>query len=700
MIELSSAEPQDAVVLNPSWWQGRTYLEKRLLIVVVIVAGVIFSFFVDALLNSKKEDVSVCNTLECITASSNILHQIDETVSPCDDFFKFACSKIARRTHHRDIPLEIVRSQMKKKMLNILLEPINEKDHPALRFEKRLFTSCIDEFQNGTSLEVLKSLLDDLNGWPVLLGSKWKEEHFEWAKTISKLRNLGLYHSMILRINVHENDSNPLDSNISIKTPTLFPPNDEVTHVLKKFIVDQAVGVGAGTVKATSEMTDVYNFMITLNELNNLRGNETDKITRLHIYELQVRYPNIDWLKYINSMLEPFHNVTDKDYVLLPHPDLIDKLFEIINSTSKRTMANYILWSATAEIIPLISYELLAVYNDLNCFKNYVPKEIEDKCEEAASLIFNPIPSYVTYANRYVSKKSKKQINEMFSLIKSEFKRLINISTLTYESSREKIEKWFDTIVAVVGASTENIDDFYQHHYEHEMANSNESFLKTYLSIKKKYYQRSRTKDSKYFTKDIMSYLIPETRIFFYKPENALVLPAGILQGVYFDETRPMYMNFGSFGKCIASVLSNSYSLAGMDKDLNSKLWTKEEEDIFTNRTDCLKHHSPISDSEWSRHVGRLIKFTQVMAMTVAYNAYKKWEDANGQELKLIGLNYTQSQLFWISAMSDICYEENHETEFNFLSDNEVIRYSYNFANDFNCELESYMNPTKKCIIF
>ena len=115
-----------------------------------------------------------------------------------------------------------------------------------------------------------------------------------------------------------------------------------------------------------------------------------------------------------------------------------------------------------------------------------------------------------------------------------------------------------------------------------------------------------------------------------------------------------------------------------------------------------------------------------------AYLAYKKWVEKNGQEPKLPALNYSSSQLFWISAAQTWC-SVYRPGNYHFyihilliftilikllLSENLKMRVSSNFhapgqfrvlgtfrnmqdfANDFKCSVNASMNPVNKCEVW
>lgn len=74
------------------------------------------------------------------------------------------------------------------------------------------------------------------------------------------------------------------------------------------------------------------------------RRNATALYNPFTIKELQEAYPYLDWLDYINSLLPEAVKVAENETVINSVPKFFEQLDSILQSTPKRTMANYFLW--------------------------------------------------------------------------------------------------------------------------------------------------------------------------------------------------------------------------------------------------------------------------------------------------------------------------------------------------------------------
>ncbi|KAF5307503.1 hypothetical protein FQR65_LT06858 [Abscondita terminalis] len=622
MIELRSELQLTVSTIKLNCWRRRTLLEKKLLTGVVLVAGVILSFLIDATLHWHKKPTRPCDSDQCIIASSDILNQIDETMDPCDDFYKFACGKLESRTHHKDVAKETIKKQVEKQLINILIEPITDDDHPSLKYEKKLFIACRNEATDGTTLKGLKEILKDMGGRPVLMGDKWNESDFKLIETIDKLRKGGLYHNSLLLVYLAEE---PPERDIMVIGPISLSRKDKHLHLFKKLMIDQAIAFGANESIAREDMSRVFDFMVELNNLNIENENNTEReILRLSILELQVKYQGMDWLKYFQVVQEPINMITEDDYVVFPHMNFPQQFLNILSATNHRTLANCIMWTAAFAISSVVSNELLDLYNRVQCLMDIPNKDLNAECLEEINNVMYPSPSFFVFLNRHMPTSTRNVVQEMFQLIVQELEKLISKNGWIDEESKNKSYEWLKGVEGV---------------------------------------------------------------------------PAGLLQGIYFDEYRPMYINYGVLGKSLGLAVTNLFF------DSISQLWSEETKKIFVNKTSCVSHNSKYFGDEDNIRMKRRpylkkqFKIAQILGTKLSYNAYESWRSKNHKELDLIGLNYTNFQLFWISTFADVCFEESHNSDYNLFSDSEVVRQNLNFAIDFHCHLDSKMNYKNKCSV-
>ncbi|KAK0070796.1 hypothetical protein PV325_014051, partial [Microctonus aethiopoides] len=107
--------------------------------------------------------------------------------------------------------------------------------------------------------------------------------------------------------------------------------------------------------------------------------------------------------------------------------------------------------------------------------------------------------------------------------------------------------------------------------------------------------------------------------------------------------------------------------------------------------------------------LSRFENIAEYVGVKMSYYAYKNWSSQHEPELILPGLNYTPSQMFWISYASTECTLTHPDYLIDELKTDEHAPSQYHvlgslsnipeFSKDFNCPLDSPMNPKTKCTI-
>ena len=95
---------------------------------------------------------------------------------------------------------------------------------------------------------------------------------------------------------------------------------------------------------------------------------------------------------------------------------------------------------------------------------------------------------------------------------------------------------------------------------------------------------------------------VQETNAYYSPTENAMVFPAGILQGIFFGSCKPKYLNYGSIGWVIGHEITHGFDNKGRQFDKDGNLvdwWDSETNDKYLKKADCLvKQYSSYSVPE------------------------------------------------------------------------------------------------------
>lgn len=144
--------------------------------------------------------------------------------------------------------------------------------------------------------------------------------------------------------------------------------NDSTVKAYYDFMVDAAVIFGANRTVAEHDLLDSLKFEIELAKVlcshclinrnffkflfksfqiavpEGERRNLSALYNPYTVRELQVLFPYINWLDYINSVLLNVLTIDENEIVIMDVPNYFVQLGPILQTTPKRTIANYFAW--------------------------------------------------------------------------------------------------------------------------------------------------------------------------------------------------------------------------------------------------------------------------------------------------------------------------------------------------------------------
>lgn len=82
-----------------------------------------------------------------------------------------------------------------------------------------------------------------------------------------------------------------------------------------------------------------FHYQISMNTAE--RNNLSQIYNPMTIQELQTNYPYVNWLEYFNLNLQNLTQIDENEIVIVVDRNYLQRLGGLIESTSKRTIANY-----------------------------------------------------------------------------------------------------------------------------------------------------------------------------------------------------------------------------------------------------------------------------------------------------------------------------------------------------------------------
>ena len=390
-------------------------------------------------------------------AAADLIKSMDETVDPCSDFYNFACGNFIKETVIPDHQTSYGSFSIVRDKLNLRLRKLFEgkpggNDPQAYQNVRNYFQACMDTKSiEEKGVGQLKALLDDIGGWPVLLGEKWQGENFQWHQLSVKASDKGFSSDRMITIRISTDYKDSAKRMLWVYGPKLGlrreylikgADNENVKDYLQ-YMVDSAVFLGANREAALTEMKDALDLEQKIAELT-LPREEMRNMTALYntmtIKEASALYPKLPWVEYINAVLslDRMVSVDENEVVNVAVPKYIEEFGKLIATVPARTIANLIMWRNVKSSMSYLSEEAIQI--QLAYSKAITGKASKsprwEKCVKAtAGLGSNYFYHYegsltnavgAMYAKEYFQAAAKEVTDEMVFNIRKEFKDMLD----------------------------------------------------------------------------------------------------------------------------------------------------------------------------------------------------------------------------------------------------------------------------------
>ncbi|XP_022914109.1 neprilysin-2 isoform X2 [Onthophagus taurus] len=752
--------------LNPTWWKRRTSMERILMLSGILVGLIAVSLAValgivlcksrdisetGALYNAealngntiieaypgsnKEHKTKVCLTPGCIHTASKVLETIDESVDPCDDFYDFACGNFVKKTNIPDdkssvTTFSVISDLLQEQLRTMIEEPIRKDEPKPFVLTKKLYRACMNKtLIEKDGLKTIKGIVNELGGWPVLEGDKFKDQEFDWRQTIYKFRKSGYSVDYLIDFSVAIDLKNSTKRVIDLDQASLGlrreflikGVEDKLVKAYYDYMVDIAVIFGANKTNAEKELKESLDFEIKLANIslpNEKRRNASALYNPMTVSELQSKYPIVNWKEYFNVLLAPDTKVDDNEVVIVSIPKYLKDFDDLIKNTSKRTQANYLLWRAVASSVSYLNDELRnrqLQYHTIATGKTERASRWKECIEIAAGSLGNAAGAL--YVRKYFNEDARQNAIKMVKDIRTEFVEIVKKVDWMDEKSRKRALEKAQAMSTHIAYPDELLDDKILEKFYQDLELDSEKYLMSVINLTQFATRFSFNRLRQPVNKtDWITHGRPAIVNAFYSAiENSIQFPAGILQGVFFSNDRPKYMNYGAIGFVIGHEITHGFDDQGRQFDKDGNLvdwWEPETQQSFVKKAQCIiDQYSNFTVPELGINLNGINTQGENIAdnggIKEAYFAYERWVKKHGEEPKLPGLKYNGRQMFWLSMASVWCARTRLEEMRQLVVADEhapdkfrvvgTVSNMREFAKDFNCRLGSKMNPKHKC---
>ncbi|EDV53291.2 neprilysin-1 [Drosophila erecta] len=694
----------------------------------ICIAGYVLSALVQAAPTSEEDlqqDTPYMKELLRQAKTAEIESFMDQKADPCNDFYAFSCGNYDRINSASSMQVvttgvfETLTKGLNRKILKMLNTPHDSRDTPEDIQVKHFYESClrIKELKSTYS-EKLKRLIAEFGTMPVLEGSSWQEDDFDWLGTSARMSyQYGVTPIFGIEVNKDfaSNTRNRIylgQQNFPLEARSMYV--DEATEVYRQKYrnniqrtLQRFLGVKMDLAKKTAR--ELLDFEVDLAQglVDESEGQDLSDVAHLvTVDDIQKRYsPTLDIKRFLFVAMG--ERISDQIYEY--NTRYQQNLVEVIKRTPKRIVANYIFFHFIWEFVEIPSEN---------------PEKQKQACVDLTKKYFAKNLDNMFY-RRYNNAKSSKEIESMWRQLKSTFNE-----TLHSSPALDWIERPTRNLaIAKLQAMTLEVNNYSEDNFTEEFAELNlqsddyvENVRYTSILSAKQMREMLHQPAKPFEAGSQLSYTPANVLI-----ENTIKVPVALLQPFYlWSDVYPNAVMFGTLASLIGHELIHGFDDSGrkFDEKGNAKDWWDEKSSSnFLKRRECFT-------KQYGQYVYDGIQLKESTAQSeniadnggtrLAYAAYRKWFESqmtNGTsgsqalaEETLPSLRFSANQLFFISYAQIWCNDAHPSVKALQVSTDQHMPGKFRvigslsnfeeFSKEFNCPAGSAMNPSEKCILY
>ena len=522
------------------------------------------------------------------------LTNLNQSVSPADDFFEFACGGWMKK---HPLPAAYSRygsfdqlAENNDKRINSILNDLKSKEYAPGTTEKKLsdlYKLAIDSVRrNQLGVEPAMPIIRKMEA------AKTVEELFAIQLELAPIGDNEFFATYIGadEKNAGWNVLNVMQGGITLGQKEYYLDSDSATTSIrdayKKHIVRMFKLFGFSEQEAQQKMQNVMKLETELARLSKSVTELRDPQANYHkmaLADFKAKYPHIRIVEIMNATGVKTEHIQQ---LVVGQPEFLAGADKLIGALTPAEYRDYMEWGQIMTAANYLSDEVVAAQFDFFGKTMTGRKENHPLWKRATAQVENMMGQALgkIYVDKYFPASSKERMKTLVHNLQLSLAERINAQSWMSEATKQNALEKLNAFYVKIGYPDKWIDmaeldiDPAKSYYEN-VIECNRFWTKWNVD----------KKAGKPVDRDEW-FMYPQTVNAYYNPTtNEICFPAGILQPPFFDPEADDAFNYGAIGVVIGHEMTHGFDDSGRhyDKDGNMKdWWTESDAKNFMARAD------------------------------------------------------------------------------------------------------------------